>query len=266
MDQSQLSTKLLTLEIDKKSAMPLYAQISGAISKLLQDGTLGPGAILPPERVFCERYGVSRMTLRQAFDALEREGLIERHPGRGTFVAANRMRKQQQRMRSFSEEIIARGGVPSSKLLSFRVVEPGVKAREFFGLPVGEKVYEVERVRFSSGVAIALEKVQIPLHLCPSLDRFNLTEHSLYSILEGNYGLRLSHCSEEISAAAATRAQKEALNIPRGTPVLVVQRKAFTENDTPVEMGLAVYRGDLYSAIVQSFRSAEDSQIAGNEG
>jgi GntR family transcriptional regulator, N-acetylglucosamine utilization regulator len=260
MDQSQLSAKLLTLEIDKKSAMPLYAQISGAISKLLQDGTLGPGAILPPERVFCERYGVSRMTLRQAFDALEHEGLIERHPGRGTFVAPNRMRKQQQRMRSFSEEIVARGGIPSSKLLSFRVIEPGVKAQEFFGLPAGEKVYEVERVRFSSGVAIALEKVQIPVHLCPNLDRFNLTEHSLYSILEGNYGLRLSRCSEEISAAAATRAQKEALNIPRGIPVLVVRRKAFTENETPVEMGLAVYRGDLYSAIVQSFRSAEDSQ------
>jgi GntR family transcriptional regulator len=205
------------------------------------------------------------MTLRQAFDALERDGIIERHRGRGTFVSPNRMRKQAQKMRSFSEEIIARGGIPSSKLLSFRVVDPGPKPREFFVLPEGQKIYEIERVRFSSGVAIALENVQIPVRLCPNLDRFNLTEHSLYSILEGNYGHRLARCIEEICAAAATRVQREALNVPRGAPVLVVQRRTFADNETPIERGVTAYRADLYSAIVQSFRNAEDVQTAGKE-
>lgn len=248
---------LARIEIDERDPKPTYAQIADAIRGLILSKKLAGGTQLPPERALCQQYGVSRMTLRQAYGVLERERLIERRRGHGTFVSAGRIQRQEQQMRSFTEEITARGGVPSSRLLSFRVKEPDRQTREFFSLPVGEQVYELSRLRLRDGEPIAVEFVEIPCYVCPRLDRFNLVTQSLYRIFEEEYGLRLSLCIEEISAAQPTREQKKILQIPPGTVVLVVRRETYTANDTPVELGTTTYRADLYTAIVRSVRAIE---------
>jgi GntR family transcriptional regulator len=249
--------ELLTIRIDKASPTPVYAQIADAMTLSLGSGAVTARVALPPERVLCERLGVSRMTLRQAYDVLARQGLVESERGRGTFVVPKRMQKQQQEMRSFTEEIVARGAKPSSKLVAFRTVKQSFEDREFFGLPDGEGLYEIERVRFADGAPVAVEMVHIPEYLCPNLDRFNLVTQSLYRILEENYQLVLSHCKEEISAARPNRAQRKLLSIPASAAVLVVKRRGYTERDTPVELGITSYRGDMYTAIVRSVRRSK---------
>jgi len=243
------------LRIDKADPTPMYAQIAEAIQALLRSGGLPPGSALPPERVLCEHLGVSRMTLRQAYDLLEREGLIQCQRGRGTFVSPRRINKQQQEMRSFTEEIRARGATPSSKLITFRTLRPGHAAREFFRLPEDEPVYEIERVRLADDTPLAIEKVEIPCYLCRGLADFDLARQSLYRILEEHYGLELARCVEEISAARPDRKHRQLLAAPRSAAILVIKRKTFTANDTPVEMGVTAYRGDLYQAIVRSVRA-----------
>ena len=240
------------IRVDKNSPVPVYAQITEGMKNLLQPGSIPAGTPLPPERVLCERLGVSRMTLRQACEALEREGLIESHRGRGTFVAPRRMTKKQQEMRSFTEEIRSRGQKPSSRLIVFRNVKQSAEDSEFFGLPGTESLYEIERLRLADDVPIALECIHIPEYLCPGLDRFNLVSHSIYKILEENYGLALAHCSEQISAATPTQKHKRLLQA-RGA-VLVVNRRTYTNKETPVELATTAYRGDLYRAVVHSVR------------
>jgi GntR family transcriptional regulator len=243
------------LRVDKSSPTPVYAQIAEAIRSVIQGVPLGPGSLLPPERVLCESFGVSRMTLREAYEIVEREGLIETQRGRGTFVAPKRLAKQQQEMRSFTEEIRARGGVPSSRLVSLRVQDASPAAREFFGLSRDERVFEIQRLRCSDGEPLALETVQIPCSLCPNLDRFDLVNHSLYKILEENYGLELTHCVEEISAGRPDPRHKKLLGLPASAAVLIFKRKTYTATETPVELGVSVYCGDAYSAIVRSVRA-----------
>src|SRR5581483_11818871 len=110
---------LVNIQIDKKVSEPAYLQIATGIKQMLRNGRIAPGTPMPPERKLAQQFGVSRMTMRQANELLEREGLIERQRGRGTFAARNRIIKQEQETRSFSEEIRRRGGVPSSQLISF---------------------------------------------------------------------------------------------------------------------------------------------------
>src|SRR5580658_7190298 len=131
--------------IDKDSAVPAYLQIYTAIKDVLRSGAHPPGTLLPAERVLCDQFGVSRMTMREANNLLERDGYVERHVGRGTFVALHRILKRQQEMRGFSEEMLARGTRTSSTLQSFRTVHPNAASAEFFGLPQTEWVYEIQR-------------------------------------------------------------------------------------------------------------------------
>src|SRR5581483_4623261 len=189
-----------SLKFRKDSAMPMYLQIAEAIGSLLRTGAYPAGFALPPERVLCEQYGVSRMTLRQAMSILERESLIESQRGRGTFVAPHRLQKQQQELRSFTEEISTRGGKAESRLLSFEIIAAPPSAKEFFDFSDSDKVYEITRLRFKDGLPLAVDTALIPQKVCPWLERFDLANNSLYRILEDSFGLRLQSGTEEISA------------------------------------------------------------------
>ncbi len=245
---------------DKNKSVPAYAQIAENLQSLVKSGVLPPGSPLPAERVLCDEFGVSRMTLRQAFGILEREGLLESHRGRGTFVARNRLRKQQQELRSFTEEILARGGVPQSRLLSFKTVAPDAIAMKFFDLTEGESVFEIRRLRLSDKVPIAVETVRIPQRLCPGLEQFDIVKHSLYAVLEQNYGIIPEACMEEISAELATAADRKLLGLTGSAAVLAVNRRTHTDAGQALELTRAIYRGDLYSAIVHSLRRKRSAE------
>jgi len=243
-----------SIRLDKDAPTPIYLQIAEGISALLTNGALPAGYVLPPERALCEQFGISRMTLRQAMSLLDREGLIEARRGMGTVVTHSRLRKQQQELRSFSEEIRERGGRPHSRLLSLERDVPTPIVRDFFELRDQQRVYAISRLRLNDGEPLALELVHIPERLCPGLERFDVAKNSLYQILEESYGLRLENCTEEISAEIPSAQHRKLLALPRNTAVLVVNRKTFTDDGRAVEFTRSTFRGDCYSAIVHSVR------------
>lgn len=242
------------IQIDKNDPAPAYLQIALAIKGMLLSGRIAPGTAMPPERVLAQKFGVSRMTMRQANELIEREGLIERQPGRGTFAIQNRIVKQEQETRSFSEDIRQRGATPSSRLISFRAVEASASLAEYFGIPHRDQVYEIQRVRLADDVPIALEAIQLAASMCPHLERFNLVDHSLYQIMEENYGIELARAEEEISAVQPNAVQRKLLKLPRKAAVLLVKRRTFISDGRPLEVATTAYRGDLYTAKVNSTR------------
>lgn len=251
---TQTITPLSSIRIDKDASTPIYLQIAEAIGSLLASGVLPPGYVLPPERVLCAQFGISRMTLRQAMSLLDREGLINSRRGVGTVVTHSRLRKQEQEALSFSEEIRARGGRPESRLISFELAIPTPPVRDFFELHELQKVYEIQRVRLKDGEPLALEFARLPERLCPGLERFDLARSSLYEILDQSYGIRTETCEEEISAEIPNSRQRKLLSLPARTAVLVINRKAYMEDGRPLELTRSVYRGDRYSAIIHSVR------------
>jgi len=251
-----LAEKILAIRVDKASATPVYTQIAAGVRGVIGQMAEARGMALPPERVLCERFGVSRMTLRQALDVLVREGLINQERGRGTFVTRQRLEKQQQEFRSFSEEIAARGARPSSRLISLDRAPADEEAREVFGPDAGDGVYRIVRVRLADGTPLAVETVRIPVRLCPDLERYSLEDASLYDTLDKVYGLQPSQAVEEIAAGLAGAVERKLLGLPRPSPVLIIRRQTFTGEGDPVELTTAVIRGDLYRAMVRSSRAS----------
>ncbi len=240
------------LDVDRRSPIPVYIQISDAIRARIQSGKLPPDSVLPPSEQICEELGITRMTLRQAYAVLAREGLVDAQRGRGTFVRRSRMERTLGQMVGFSEEMRAWGKKPTSKTLAFERAGPSEPAREFLG---EETVYRMERLRLADAIPMAIEEVEIPVSHCPDLEDFDLEKRSLYEVLDEVYHLRLVRCEQIVSASLPTARQRKLLDIGTNVALLNVTRRSFTKSDQAASYGVTRYRGDLYTASVHGERA-----------
>jgi GntR family transcriptional regulator len=200
------------------------------------------------------------MTLRQALGVLEREGLIEARRGRGTFVSLGSAPPREHPGGVAAEEP-ADGAGGFTRLLSFRVGKPTASAREFFGVSGAERVYQVRRLRLRHGAPVAVEFVQVPQALCPTLSQLDLVHESFYRILEERYGLRLAECLEEITATRATRTQMRLLEAPPSAAVLMMRRRTRTSGGVPALFEVRIYRGDRYTAVRSVHAPSPDTAV-----
>src|SRR6267154_3778432 len=132
----------------RKNGLPAYKQIQSAIVKRLERGLLRPGDLVDSERELARIHGVSLMTARHALAGLEREGVVERRRGAGTFVAPPRI--QFNKLMSYTEQMATRGLAPSSKVLMARVVEDEQEIAARLGLAATSRMVKIERVRLTA--------------------------------------------------------------------------------------------------------------------
>ncbi|CDM64599.1 GntR family transcriptional regulator [Pyrinomonas methylaliphatogenes] len=234
--------------LDRNSYIPLYAQIQQKLRQMIERGEIAPGAPVPSERELAERYGVSRMTARQALRALRHDGLVYRERGIGTFVARRKVDVHTRNLVGFTEDMRQRGLKPSSKLILLKREKATQQIANELGIEVGEGVFHLERLRLANGTPMAYESNYIPADLCPDLDQYDLERDSLYRILEEEHGIRMQSADEVLEAARAPRREARYLSIRAGSPVLVVHRVVYGDNGRAIESVRTIYRADRYRA------------------
>ena len=201
--------------LDKNGFVPLYYQIQQVLMQKIHDGELREGDTLASEKELSRQYRVSRMTARQALQALKAQGYALSERGRGTFVARPKVEKNIMHLRGFTEEMRERGMHPSSILLEQAVVAPDAELLQRLKLAEGDKVLRLRRIRLADGVPMALEESQVSLSRFPQIDRIDFSKHSLYQALRERYGVSVGYADELIEALPATRDEAERLKIPR---------------------------------------------------
>ncbi len=205
-----------------------------------------PGSSAPSERELVQRFGVARMTVRQAMDALVGEGLLVRIPGRGTFVA--QPRSQPGRLHSFSEEMSQRGLLPESQTVIARREKAGPGVARALSLTEGDPVIHWKRLRRGDGIPVCVEDAYLNEVLLPGFLQSGMPT-SLYEAL-GARGLRPTWAEDSVAGDVATADEAESLEIAVGAAVLRVSRRALVD-DKPIEVSRAVYRADRYTLWVQ---------------
>ena len=248
-----------SLSLDRNSFVPYYRQVADQIRALIQEGKLATGEAFCSEGELSRQLGISKMTVRQAFQSLRQDGLLLVEKGKRPVVGAGRVQKNVQELRGFSEEMNRRGLRPSSKLLSIRIAPPDAEASEALRLADSERVYRIQRLRYASNQLVGLELSQLPASLFPSLEKHNLDKASLYSVLEKSYGVKLDWSEEQLEATPAQKEEAALLHVTSGTPLFFVRRTVYTAEDLPVEYCRSHFRGDRYTATVMSHRGATRS-------
>jgi GntR family transcriptional regulator len=214
-----------------------------------------PGTPAPSERELVQQFGVARMTVRQALDALVAEGLLERIPGRGTFVANSRV-DQVPRLTGFAEEMQRRGMTPSSRTLLARMEAAGPGVARALEIGLGEKVVHWQRLRYADAAPMCIEDAYLAAELMPGLLE-NLPE-SLYSELERRR-LAPTWGEDSVDAGLAQEPEAKLLGVSAGHPVLRVARRAFCDR-TPVEVSRSTYRADRFTMWVPLTRVPQPRQ------
>jgi len=232
---------------------PAYAQIEERLAEAIAAGDLAPGTRLPPERVVAERFEVSRMTLRQALDSLERRGLVARTRGRrgGTFVAEPKIERDLSTVAGLTQQLRRQGHRAGARVLSAREGPSGRRTAEALAITVGDPVVEVVRLRLSDGEPLALERSLFPSARFPGLLGHAL-EASLYELLEREYGERPVRSVERLEPVVAEPSMAGVLHVAPGSPLMLVERTAYDREGTPVEFARDFFRGDRTRVVVES--------------
>lgn len=240
-----MSSAIFKNELNLGGERPLYDQLISFIKNDINAGVLSTGDLLPSETEFCDRYNISRSTVRQAFTALEEQGLVVRKRGKGSFVSRPKVKRSLHNLYSFSDEISALGMQPKSKVLAYEVITPGEEIKRHLGLDdPQEKVYSITRVRYAGDEPLALEMAFIPTRLCPGLTQEMVETGSLYKTLVGKAGLNISHAKETYETSLLGEHEAHILGAPKDTCAFFVQRVSYTAAQDIFEYTVMVVRSD----------------------
>lgn len=232
------------------SPVPLYSQIRELLRGRILDGTYRGDQQMPSENDMVKAFGVSRITVRQALNDLQKEGLIFKIHGKGTFVSRQKAVQNLMRLEGFGEAMSARGHETHSRVLGHRVMRPGRQVAERLGLAESADVMEIRRVRYLDSEPLSLDVTYVPVDLGRRLVKEDLARRDVFAILEGDYGYRLERAELRIDATLADHALCTALAVPEGSPVLRIERLTLASPDQPIDFEYLYYRGDAFQYFV----------------
>ncbi|MGA7342200.1 MAG: GntR family transcriptional regulator [Terracidiphilus sp.] len=244
--------------LDRRSGIPLYHQIQQRLLEQIQSGELQPGKPLPSIQQIAALMGVSQMTVRQAVRALIELGVIYSRQGKGTFISGFKLERDFRQVLSFTEETLARGSRPSSRVLSFRILPPSSKVKETLRLSDDEKVFALRRVRYGDMVPMGIELSCLPVRLCPGLMQTFDPTTSLYEELAEQYGIQLMVTDEIVEVGIVNADDAHLLEIAPQSPVFLFTRVSYLENGTPAEHVQSIYCGDRYKVVNRLTRAKRE--------
>jgi GntR family transcriptional regulator len=244
---------------DHASPVPLYAQIREALRARILDGTYRGDGKMPSESDMVNAFDVSRVTVRQALNDLQKEGLVFKIHGKGTFAARPKAVQNLMRLEGFGEAMSAAGHQTHSKVLGYRVMRPGRHIASRLAIAEDADVMEIRRVRYLDRDPISLDVTYVPADLGRRLVREDLPRRDVFLILENDYGFRLERAELRIEATLADHALAEVLAVSDGAPVLRIERLTITAPDRPIDFEYLYYRGDAFQTFMMVGRRGAPS-------
>ena len=229
---------------------PLYQQIKGLILQSLQQAEWKPGEVIPSEFDLAARFKVSQGTVRKAIDELAAENLLVRRQGRGTFVATHAEQHVQYRfLKLLPDTGDARVEGPAQRrVIDCRRVRANADVARALALRSGDAVMQARRILSFAGVPTILEDIWLPGQAFKGLTAEQLANYQgpTYAMFELDFGVRMVRAEEKIRAVLPDEEQAQLLQITPVTPLLSVERIAYTYNDVPMELRRGLYRTDTH--------------------
>ena len=213
--------------LDRLSPKPLHMQMEELIRKNLTSGEWAPGRVIPSENELSQKYGISRMTVRNVITKLVQEDLFERIPGKGTYVKESKIIARSLSYAGVREQLESMGYEVTTKLLSIEKRTVSEDTSNVFGLAAEAQFHVIQRLRFLKGVPLSIHTSYIPYDICPGLESTELETEQLCVILNNSFGLKKAKMTETLESVGASKKEAALLQVKYGYPLLLPGRQGF---------------------------------------
>jgi GntR family transcriptional regulator len=217
--------------------------------------TEGQG-LLPGEQALAVQHGVSRVTVRRALAELEKEGLITRRQGAGTFAVYGEPKPIVADLSNVLANIVAMGRETAVRLLEFSYREPPKAIVEALKLPPGQKTQFSVRVRLIDGQPFAHLTTDVPESIGVTYTEADLATRPLLALLERS-GVQIEHATQDVTAVLASPEVAAALDVDVGSALVALRRTVFAADGSGVEHLNALYRPDRYTLRMDMVRTGD---------
>ncbi len=224
-----------------------YAQLVQELNILIQDLAYQAGSCLPSERELCERYGVSRITVRRALAELEEAGVIYRVQGKGAFVRSEKFSAKLTSLTSLTEDMRDLNIPCSSRILALETVPAAAKVAQMLGIEENTPVVMLKRLRLAGGKPLAIETCYLHPSLGGTVRRHIADDVSLYSIFREKCGVSPVYAEQSLEIGMLQPWEQSLLGDNAPVYAMFTTRQAFDAEHNPLEYVEGKYRGDRYS-------------------
>jgi GntR family transcriptional regulator len=248
---------------------PRHAQLSDWLRGRIGAGDYGPHDRLPSEAELGALTGVSRITVRRALATLENEGRIYRRQGLGSFVSAPELPQGLVRLTDFAQDMERAGLEATSRVLHRSVEGAPPAAAAALGIEEGQPTLRLDRLRLGDGEPVALDRTWLPPFYAQLLEGHDLATETIYRVLERECGipvLRGRYRIESVLAHGGAEGEAEALGVPEGAPLLLVERTSLTVGERGVYYQRRYYRSDRVAFDLELAREQGAAEAAMGDG
>ncbi|KKM10173.1 hypothetical protein SY88_14770 [Clostridiales bacterium PH28_bin88] len=238
--------------ISLNSPTPLYQQIKDILRHQIERGELEPGSQIPSEREICQRYNLSRTTVRQAINEAAAEGLLYRVQGKGTFVAKPKIAQSLFRMTSFKDTIRARGLTPSIQVLEAHNLPADFETAKLLNIDVHEEITRIVLLGYADREPIVYYHAFLPVAIGKEVAQMAQVwaregkAFSTYDLYPRREGFIPHITNQTFEAALADKSTAKILGIKVGDPIFIVISITYAKDNRPMEFKRAIYRGDKF--------------------
>jgi GntR family transcriptional regulator len=249
-------------EIDKNSPIPYYVQLKEVLLRYIEVTQMQADTQLPGEHELCHIFDLSRTVIRQTLSVLEQEGRIVRRKGKGAFIASRKITESLvQKLTGFHQDMSAKKTPPVSKILNMKVIDSDELISEKLKIAISTDVLLIERLRYVNDEPIVLVSTFLPYSLCKGVEKEDLTNQSLYELLETKYNLVIARGERTIEAVMPTKKQCKLLNIEANIPLIKLDSISYLGNGIPLEYYFAYHRADKSRFKVELVRVEEKGKL-----
>jgi GntR family transcriptional regulator len=230
----------------EEQPLTLYVRVKEELRAAIMNGDLKPFDQLPSESALTGRFKVSRITVRQALSDLQKEGIIFKVHGKGSFVSKPKTDQTLARLKGFAEAMGEAGHETYNQLLEFNEVSADAQVAARLSLPAGMPVIEIKRLRFLDRSPISVDISYLPVDVGHRLAKADLATRDIFLIMENDLGIALGNADLSIEAAGADEHVAKLLKIGRHAPLLRIERLTYAKDGRPLDFEYLFYRGDAF--------------------
>jgi GntR family transcriptional regulator len=226
---------------------PLHLQIKAAIAADLVKGTWKPGEKLPTEAEIALDFGVSEGTVRQAVIALVKEGRLTRRSGKGTFAAKPNFDRSFERFYRFRDGQDNKDSRYGVHVLGIKTTTVAPDIAKALGCRVGTKVTSIHRAIKQNEITVCHSISYFRQEKIDGLTDKDLEDAALYDVLRAKFGTYVVRVTETLKARVASEVDCEIFKVKRNSPVISIERHAYTYEHQVVEVRQTIARSDEFS-------------------